>query len=569
MDTSQMGTSGVKDFLRDLILRAEDVLGKMIYKLTITDISIGEMVAMINSVFALVSQWEENLKDISMEMLNIPATGSKPVKTTSAMDERKIMEQVSLLVRKDDGCTPIEPTMANTEDAKPVFVYLEQSLKQYNPGCTGRCVISSVGPTPRFFCMVDLDHSDCKKLFAAMQNMYCDPLSELPPAGEVFGVFLEGSVYRAVRNKPIDHSPLKKIYIRLLDTGEILPYDAALPLCSLSEYYRKIPSLAIRCMLVDELDDLFGDNSDQYLKATFQTIQFYTVVSAEKAILFVKLRKPVDQESVKGRPISKSSQKKPQSNQNRDVSSSKLAPTIPEKPLCPYNGSPESSCTKGAHSKNGSPPQSSVKADNLIVPPIGSKVMLIPKFIRDVQHLWCQLVLANDVTIEADLKEMELRMNIPQNCVQFKKLTQQPEIAQQVLAKYKGTRWYRAEVVRYFDEQKVLVFYVDHGHADMVALVDIRQWDARYSYLPYQTVLCRLSNVEPMKRFHKQAVIEMNRTLLNKRFWATIVDNANPLEIIIYDQDGFDMSIGLVIAGMVKRIKDDMEPDSSGSAVGA
>lgn len=92
-----------------------------------------------------------------------------------------------------------------------------------------------------------------------------------------------------------------------------------------------------------------------------------------------------------------------------------------------------------------------------------------------------------------------------------------------MFAKYKGTRWYRAEVVRYFDEQKVLVFYVDHGHADMVALTEIRQWDDRYSYLPYQTVLCRLSNVEPMKRYHKQAVIEMNRTLLNKRFWATIV----------------------------------------------
>lgn len=96
-------------------------------------------------------------------------------------------------------------------------------------------------------------------------------------------------------------------------------------------------------------------------------------------------------------------------------------------------------------------------------------------------------------------------------------------MAQQVFAKYQGARWRRAEVVRYFDEKNVRVFYVDHGHADMVALVDMRQWDERYSYLPYQAVPCRLSNVEPMRPNHRQAVIEMNRTLLNKRFWATIV----------------------------------------------
>lgn len=88
---------------------------------------------MINSVFALVNQWEDNLKDISLEMLNnIPADCSKQVSNTSAMDERKIMEQVSLLVHKEDGgSSHTEPTtVANTEDAKPVFVYLEQSLKQ-------------------------------------------------------------------------------------------------------------------------------------------------------------------------------------------------------------------------------------------------------------------------------------------------------------------------------------------------------------------------------------------------------------------------------------------------------
>lgn len=46
-------------------------------------------------------------------------------------------------------------------------------------------------------------------------------------------------------------------------------------------------------------------------------------------------------------------------------------------------------------------------------------------------------------------------------------------------------------------------------------------------------------------------------------------DNGTPLEIIIYEQGGFDISDGLVITGMAKRIKDEVEPDSSESAVGA
>lgn len=92
-----------------------------------------------------------------------------------------------------------------------------------------------------------------------------------------------------------------------------------------------------------------------------------------------------------------------------------------------------------------------------------------------------------------------------------------------MFAKYIDKRWYRAEVVRFYDDRNVMVFYVDYGNSEMVRLEEVHEWDERFSYLPYQAVLCKLSNLQPAKSFHVPAVVELNRTLLNKRVHAKIV----------------------------------------------
>ncbi|KXJ68282.1 hypothetical protein RP20_CCG004511 [Aedes albopictus] len=466
-------------------------------------------------------------------------------------------------------------------------------LTKYKPNHVGQCVISSVGPGQRSFCMVDRDHPDGTKLFAAMQSMSCARIFQLPPPGEIFGIFLEDSVFRAVRNKPTAHSPSRKNYIRLVDTGEILPYDSALPMCTLSEYYRRIPAFAIRCVLVSVVSDPFCQDFDRFLKKMLGTSLHFKVISTSSSgrkSLFVELSQhPI---VVRDKPSSTTSS--PESTPpnkgksifgRRNRSGPLFSPSPPKPPRAdifavdsaeqnnPFTSirfpsvsigekrTGESNCT----SKNGlNAGKVGGEKTMRIVPPIGSHVMLVPKFIRDVGHMWCHVVKADYVN--PDFREMELRMNDPEYAMRYRKLQGRPQMSQRVFAKYVDKRWYRAEVIRYFDERNVLVFYVDYGNSEMVSLGEVHEWDETFGYLPYQAVLCKLSNLKPAKRFHVQAVVELNRTLLNKRVEAQIVDNSNPWEVTIYDQDGFDVSCGLVIAGLAKRIKEDDEQEAGQEA---
>ncbi|KXJ84112.1 hypothetical protein RP20_CCG020736 [Aedes albopictus] len=462
------------------------------------------------------------------------------------------------------------------------------------PNHTGKCVISSVGPGHRNFCMVDQDFEDLDgdTLVAAMQNVGRARIFQLPPPGEMFGVILEGSVFRAVRNKATDQSPLRKHYIRLVDTGEIFLYDSALPMCTLSEDYRRAPAMATRCVLVSVIDDPLCQDFGRFLKKKLRSSLHFKVISSQSSetkSLFVELSEhPIvvrDQLSsatsspestyLKVKPIcgrrnssasllSSSPFKPPRADifaaspvkQNNPFTSFRLPSVLTgDKRYCPFNGSSNFDCSRGAHSKNGLKAWNAGGEDTKrIVPPIGSHVILVPKFIRDVGHMWCHVTEAN--CVNSQFREIELRMNDPKYSMLYRKLQGRPQISQRVFAKYVDKRWYRGKVIQCFDERSVQVFFVDYGNSETVRMEEIYQWDETFSYLPYQAVLCKLSNLKPAKRFHVQAVVELNRTLLNKRVEAKIIDNTSPWEITIYDQEGFDIAWGLVLAGLAKLIKE-------------
>ncbi|XP_058444572.1 uncharacterized protein LOC131426134 isoform X1 [Malaya genurostris] len=611
-----------KRFLEGLILRAEDVLAKMIYKLHRSNVPLEEMVPWINSVYGFVNSWEESLQDVRIDALKKAAASKQTAKEEALMEEiNRDYGSVSKQNGEDGMWEAQQSSKRNpprTEEAEPVFEYLEQSLQDYKNKRTGRCVISHVGTVAQSFCMVDRDHQDCTKLFAAMQNSRGCKLTELPPSGKVFGVYLDASLFRAVRNKPIENSTLTLTYIRLLDTGEVLPYDDSMVLSALSEYYQKLPAFAIRCILVDILDDPFCDNLEQYLKKSLHTTQYYRVVSVEGPVLFLNLsqqpivvpEKPlklvaadIPTESSLGK-----TRRRRSSSKTKHTSPTRMTVFKPEpietggsisirmpvtttsterKPTCPFYDPFNTKCAKGAHSKlepipaldstssPGSPTEepyqyfrndssgNSAEEDSQIqmIPPIGCQVYLIPKFIKDIEHFWCHVVSPNFV--DTDLLEMEMRMNSPEHSVRYRKFTSPPVFRQRVFARYTDKRWYRAEVAQYFDESNVLVFYVDYGNAEMVLLENVRLWDEQFSYLPYQAVFCRLANVRRVKHYHKQAVVEMNRYLLNQRVLATIVNNGTPWKVSVYDKDGFDFSVALVMAGLAKKLEIDSSSEFS------
>uniref|UniRef100_A0A1Q3EWU6 Tudor domain-containing protein n=1 Tax=Culex tarsalis TaxID=7177 RepID=A0A1Q3EWU6_CULTA len=595
--------SGTNSVLEGLILRAEDVLGKMLLKLQRSRMPLEEKVRMINALHAFVDQWEGPLADIKLPPELQQQMAQPSTKPKSHGDE--IMDVMQMLgLNGDDngggggggreaGGRPVKNAGGRSvvavpvpqEEAEPVFEVLEQSLKEYKPNRTGRCVISSVVPGgQRSFCIVDRDHRDCTKLLAAMQHTHGARLAQLPARpGEVFGVFLEGTLYRAVRNRPpLEGSRMRADYIRLLDTGEVLAFeaDAGAMLCDLSEYYRKFPAFAIRCVLVNVLDDPFScDDLNRYLRNNLHATQHYKVVSAEGHILYLRLsQQPITENPFSGDLSADSATSSLSDSSDSDSSREPRRPRLvpppspQKKPTTPRwdifkvdnpdksNGTP---IVRPAGVPPEKPPTPPKKASNLkkpesddyVVPPVGSHLYLVPKFIRDVDHFWCHVVEGDRVN--ADLMELEMKLNDTEYSRTFRKFDQPPAFAEPCFAKYTDRKWYRAEVAEYFDEANVKVFYVDYGNCELVRTDEMRRWDDRFSYLPYQAVLCRLADVRAVRPFHKQAVVEMNRVLLNQRVLAKIVNNGTPWEVILYDKDGFNVATGLLLAGLAKKLYED------------
>ncbi|KAL9696262.1 hypothetical protein quinque_015547 [Culex quinquefasciatus] len=437
------------------------------------------------------------------------------------------------------------------------------------------------------FCIVDRDHRDCTKLLAAMQHSHGSRLAQLPARpGDVFGVFLEGTLFRAVRNRPpLEGSRMRTDYIRLLDTGEVLAYEegGGGMLCELSEYYRKLPAFAIRCVLVNVLDDPFScDDLNRYLRKNLHATQNYKVVSAEGHILYLRLsQQPITENPFSGdlsadsatSSLSDSSDSEPSSLEETRVKPRTprlVAPPSPQKkPTTPRwnifkvdnpdksNGTPIIRPAGIPPEKPPTPPKKKPDSDDYVVPPVGSHLYLVPKFIRDVDHFWCHVVEGGD-RVNADLMELELKLNDAEYSRTFRKFDRRPPaFAEPVFAKYTDRKWYRAEVAEYFDEDNVKVFYVDYGNCELVRTDEMRRWDERFSYLPYQAVMCRLADVRAVRPFHKQAVVEMNRVLLNQRVLAQVVDNGTPWEVILYDKDGFNVATGLLLAGLAKKLFED------------
>ncbi|XP_055613810.1 uncharacterized protein LOC129760226 isoform X1 [Uranotaenia lowii] len=616
-----------KRFLEGLIFRTETILGKMVYKLLKTNITLDELVPMINSVLAFVNNWEEKLVDIRQEMLGetdpnkalassiVSSSSSKSTERKNNEDKKVVPTRPAKLntpdIRNSKGefkpkhseSKPIQQftrdnssllEMRHIQEKGPVFEFKEQSLKNYTPKQLGRCVISALGSSTASgrFCMVDRDHGDSVKLMAAMQHSRGTRITKLPPSGEVFGVYLEGSLFRAVRNKVTEGS--KGTFIRLLDTGEVFPYEKdnqRVVICTLSEYYRNLPSFAIRCVLVKILDDPYCADFSEFLEKNLHNTLYYKVASVEGSLLFMKLSQHKISPKLPMASVTRDSTSSNESTELLMRSKSVASPSrmnlfIPEPVDQLINGGnirfptvlptdfnkdnpfSEASLYKdlrlpskfsldcnglnghGGDEDSDGAESAECEAVEGVIPPIGTKIFVIPKFVQDVELIWCHVVPPD--FISNDLIEMELMMNAPEVSSKLKTLDKCPEIGALVFATFGDKRYYRAEVTEVLGRDRIWLFYVDYGNVELVRLQDIREWDPRFGYLPHQAVPCRVANVERIRPHHTQAVAELNRKILNKRIEVVVVNNTTPWEIQLLDKDGFDMAQGLILAKLAK-----------------
>lgn len=77
-------------------------------------------------------------------------------------------------------------------------------------------------------------------------------------------------------------------------------------------------------------------------------------------------------------------------------------------------------------------------------------------------------------------------------------------------------QWYRAEVLEYFHDDLVEVFYLDYGNKENVRLKDLRMWDDRFDYLPFQAVHCRLGNVSRLRDDDERATAALREEIQDR-----------------------------------------------------
>ncbi|CAH0381178.1 unnamed protein product [Bemisia tabaci] len=107
--------------------------------------------------------------------------------------------------------------------------------------------------------------------------------------------------------------------------------------------------------------------------------------------------------------------------------------------------------------------------------------------------------------VHMDLSNLHGELNNPTHARCFKRVTIKPAPGELVLAKH-DDYWYRARV-QFSDENNgnsFKVFFVDCGTTADVSLVDLRQMDAAFLKLPFQAVLCIITNIIPMEGLSQQ-----------------------------------------------------------------
>jgi hypothetical protein len=87
-----------------------------------------------------------------------------------------------------------------------------------------------------------------------------------------------------------------------------------------------------------------------------------------------------------------------------------------------------------------------------------------------------------------------------------------------------------------------------------VRLKDLRKYDKKFNYLPFQAVRFRFANVMPDGLNNEEAIKTFSDICHNRSFKAKIVkvDHAAGTFVNLYDDQGYDVGATLLRLGIVK-----------------
>uniref|UniRef100_A0A182NLA5 C3H1-type domain-containing protein n=1 Tax=Anopheles dirus TaxID=7168 RepID=A0A182NLA5_9DIPT len=393
----------------------------------------------------------------------------------------------------------------------------------------------------------------------AIQQAPKVPLTNIPPAGEVFLVQLDNLWHRAVSNVPSSNKRNNAAVpsaMYLLDLGETLTYEAHFPIAEAPEESAAdmaLPGYAIKCVMTPEMDQLPMSQYDD-ITCTVVAVEGDTLLvadSPEAPVKYAITRDTLTEEELR------QLDDLPQSTTNAMKAVLGYVPKD-DAELCKFYDPETKRCFKGANCRMRhalkDPDGWTMDKDTVSAfiparledPQPDSFVTLLPTFIVDVNLFYAHII--GDESNDQNHTELMTKMNDPQTVAQYRLLKRMPALGELVLAKYEEV-WYRATVCEQF-ESTVSVFYVDYGNTATVGTDEVRCWEDSFKYLPYQAVCCRIANIQRMKPHHLEALEQLNAAILDRRLKALVIDNKYPWEVQIFDEDGFNIGEGMIVANL-------------------
>ncbi|XP_053681396.1 tudor domain-containing protein 1 [Anopheles nili] len=372
-------------------------------------------------------------------------------------------------------------------------------------------------------------------------------LTRLPSAGTMFILKLDGIWHRAVRTDTTGGQPnLAAVF--LVDLGEILTYEEEIPIAELSIELSKVPAYAIKCRLASSDCQILFNLYDTISCKVVATENEHMVVEMSQEKIVAITRDNFTEEELKQLDDS------PEGTTNAMKAVLGYVPRD-DIEICKHYDPRTKRCFKGSNCKlrheEKDPEGWTLDKDTVSVaipaqmefPLPNSYVQLQPTFIVDVEKFYAQLI-SNSNNSKA-FALLVGTMNDPEIIAEYKPLKLMPSLGELVIAKYEDV-WYRATVCDIFEDD-VSVFYVDYGNTAIVSAHDVRRWEDRFKFLPYQAICCRIANIRHIKPYHIEAIQQLNYSILDKSLRALVIDNKYPWEVQLFDNEGFDIGKAMVM----------------------
>ncbi|XP_060063570.1 maternal protein tudor-like [Ylistrum balloti] len=174
---------------------------------------------------------------------------------------------------------------------------------------------------------------------------------------------------------------------------------------------------------------------------------------------------------------------------------------------------------------------------------------VIITYVVTPEEFYCQLT--NQESIQA---LSLLQQNIMLHCAMENTNPEfRPEVGELCCARFTDLSWYRAVVMKIFQDDTLLVHFIDFGNSEIVARETVRPISPEYTELPITAFKCSLHGVMPIGKTWSKEASDKLWTYSGPRLMIEIFDKVGDLHIVDLSAEDSKVSDNLVDSGFANR----------------